>query len=247
MELVISMVMLNSPNLKNVEDSITSIKKDLKDFKVNDLQMTDSQISLRIDAVSIAAMVIGKPIPWTDLEGPCETALFWKSATNEVKSHNCHMIISAHGDIEPKRIAFYLTKVTAAILKMTDSIGVYWGSGTVVNSKAAFIEMAEESSAEFLPLYLWIDFRIIQGRKHTFSIFTTGMKLFNLMEVEVKDTSMPPSDLLEKIFNFSHYLIDNGAIIKNNETFGLSAEERIKVLHANSFVQKNQQVYLLKM
>ncbi len=203
-------------------------------------------ISFKIDNVTIASVQIGKPVSWSDLEGPCQTNLFWEDATSQVQAHKAHIITTASGDDEPKVLAWYLTKGIEALIQAVDSIGVYWGAGTLVSSKDMFIDMSKDSSLEYLPLYLWIDFRCLIDNNEQCSLFTTGLKSLGFMEIEIQDSIQSPSELVDKAFNFAHYLLDYGPIIKNGDAFGLSEDEKLYIQHSGSFVDPSQTVYRIE-
>ena len=164
-------------------------------------------------------------------------------ATPRVKAHTAHMLTVATGDDEPKALAWCLTKGIEALLSTVEAIGVYWRAGGLVLPKEMFIGMSSESSLEYLPLLLWIDFRCLQEKQDVFSLVTTGMQSLGLMELEVQNSRLTPSQLVDKAYDLAHYLLDNGPVLKDGDTFGISADERIRVRHANSFVDRDGKVY----
>ena len=219
----------------------------IKDIKLTEPPSQDGDIiSFKLDDVIIASEMIGKPIPWADLEGPCQTCPFWKDVASHVKEHTAHLVTTATGENEPKVLAWYLTKGIEALLPAVDSIGVYWAGGTLVSPKDMFVDMSNESSLEYLPLYLWIDFRCEMDDKEHCSLFTTGMKSFGLMEMEIQNSTQRPKYVIDKAFNLAHYLLDKGPIVNDGDTFGMSEDEKLYVRHAKSFVDPDQMVYRLE-
>jgi len=186
-------------------------------------------------------------IPWRDLEGPCKTSVVWRDAVDQVKGHSAHLIACSSGKEPRKVLAWYLTKAIEAVLPTVDSVGVYWGAGTVVMPTELFLEMSKDSSLEFLPLYLWIDFRCYRDKKGGASLFTTGFESLGFMEIEIRNSSQKVSFLVDRAFNLAHYLLDHGPVLKDGHTFGLSKDERIKVRHVKSSIAPGKQVYLLEL
>jgi hypothetical protein len=140
-----------------------------------------------------------------------------------------------------------LTQVTAAMLAVCESaIGVYWGNSTLVIPKALFVEFAQEVLPHELPLDIWIDFRIDWETETTSSGFTQGMRAFGLMEIEAKGFAEQPADLHNRIRAIATYLIENGPVIKHRDTVGRNAEEKIRVLHADSLFGYEQKVMRLQ-
>lgn len=188
------------------------------------------------------------PIPWGDLEGPCATSLFWENAETEVKNHRFHIVLTIFPDeLSDIAAALILTQSTRAFLKTTDSIGVYWGAGTLVQKGEHFIELSEDIGPDNLPLYLWIDFRVNRVSERGYSFFTTGMSQFGLMEIEIDKTVWSPNEIREFMYNISHYLIENGPVINDGDTIGGDENERIVVQFGDSMWEKDERVYKIKM
>ena len=68
-----------------------------------------------------------------------------------------------------------------------------------------------------------------------------------MMEIEIVKSKNPPGVMIEKAFNLGHYILDNGPVIKNADTIGFNANEKIKVLHRHSMWDKTKKVYQLKL
>lgn len=73
------------------------------------------------------------------------------------------------------------------------------------------------------------------------------MKALGHMEIEIKESGENPTILLDLVYNFAHYLLDNGPVIKNGQTFGMTEEQRILVSHVPSFTDRDQTVYRLEL
>jgi hypothetical protein len=54
------------------------------------------------------------------------------------------------------------------------------------------------------------------------------------MEFETDDSPEPPGELRERFFGLANYLLDNGLVIKNGDTIGEDANERIRVVYDDS-------------
>ena len=76
--------------------------------------------------------------------------------------------------------------------------------------------------------------------------FTTqGMKALGFMEIEIERRTSDPMETVSEIFNFAHYLLDHGAVLKDGDTIGMSAESKIGVRHVSSSWDKGERVYRL--
>ena len=239
-----AMVLLTAkecPSASMLEDNY---KKQYPSIKI---ACEKSILSFSLDNINIVCALMEAPIPKEELEGPIQTTKFWKNAIEEVQSHTAHLIVTASGETEPKNLAFQLTKAIEGILQCTDAIGVYWGAATNIIQKDIFLDFSTNCSIEYLPLYLWIDFRCFRKEKKYYALFTTGMKSLGFKEIEVFKSQYDCSVLTEKSFNLAHYLLDNGDIIRSGQTIGFTKDEKIKIIIESSFVNKGEFVYALKL
>ncbi|MDB5347582.1 MAG: hypothetical protein JWP89_5959 [Schlesneria sp.] len=203
--------------------------------------------SFSIGSAMVFLAPMPAPIPWSDLEGPCATSLLWKNAAQEVKRHQQHLLVTIFGELDPIEYSTLLTQVTAAVLAASpSSIGVYWGGATLVIPKPIFIDFAMEVLAEGPPLHIWVDFRVGSESDQTSSGFTAGMTALGHMELEAKNTPEAPGELRERLMGLAGYLLDKGPVIKNGDTIGEDANERIRVVYSKSAFGHDGQVMRLE-
>jgi len=67
------------------------------------------------------------------------------------------------------------------------------------------------------------------------------------MELEVVASRAKAATLVDRAFNFTHYLLDHGPVLKDGDTIGLSAEERLRVRHLPSVVDPSREVYRVEL
>jgi hypothetical protein len=193
------------------------------------------------------ASLMPAPIPWDDLEGPCETAWWWPEATEVMRAHSHHFIVSLmNGAGSPLERHVWLTKFVAAVCEVSDAVGVYWGSGTVVHSAEAFRGLAEVVSADEPFPRLWVDLRLQRG-EGGYCFFSTGLEAFGLPEVEIDQTTWEPQEVLDFCDGIAGYLMQRGEAIGDGETIGRSAEEKIRVRHGKSMWEREGVVMKLEM
>jgi hypothetical protein len=195
---------------------------------------------------SIVAQIVPKPIPWGDLERPCQTSWLWSNAVQELRDHAGHLIVTAMGSDEPVERAKLLTYGLAGILgACPEAIGVYWGDSTLVIPSGLFQDMAKDTLPDGMPLYLWIDFRAGQNEDGTTGGFTTGLAALGHMEFETNNASDGVGDLRERLFGLSHYVLENGPVIQDGNTVGANADEKIQVTYAKSMYGQSRKVMRL--
>jgi hypothetical protein len=54
------------------------------------------------------------------------------------------------------------------------------------------------------------------------------------MEIEVRGSETQPNALIDRVYGFSHYQAEHGPVLKDGDTIGGSANEKITIRHAPS-------------
>lgn len=236
MALSISMVMFSDrPQL-----DVAAIQRDMATKWPNLPAATDADqkgttLSFRIGSADVIMGVMPAPIPWTDLEGPCATSVLWRDAASTLKNHKSHVIVTVNGELDPIALSTLLTQATASVMATSPTaLGVYWGNATLVVPKDVFIDFSVEVLPLGPPLHIWVDFRVGNDGERTSAGFTTGMAALGHMEFESQNAAEPPSELRERFLALANYVIENGPVINDGDTVGEDANERIRVLHADS-------------
>jgi Domain of unknown function (DUF4261) len=124
-------------------------------------------------------------------------------------------------------------------------IGVMWGSALI---------QAELFKGEFanarkggIPFSLWVLIQFSKQPNGNILISTLGMRNFEQMEIET-ESSLPLDLTYDLVRKFGSYVLANGAVVKDGDTVGLTADQRIKVRHTRSFrPDVNNLVYRIKL
>jgi len=193
------------------------------------------QMAFRVGDNDVIIAFMRAPIPWSDLEGPCQTSWLWKDAASVLRGHAGHLIVtvlSQDGPVEQSRL---LTQVCASVLATCEQApGVFWSNATLLVPSKVFQEFARDILPQGSPLYIWVDFRVGPAAKGKTGGFTTGMVALGHMEFETESSSEPPGELRERFFGLANYVLENGPVIKDGDTIGEDANERIRVVYAKS-------------
>jgi hypothetical protein len=83
-------------------------------------------------------------------------------------------------------------------------------------------------------LHIWVDFRVGKDGERTSSGFTAGMAALGLMELETQHCPEPPGELKDRLLGLAGYLLENGPVIRDGDTVGEDANEKIRVVYAPS-------------
>ncbi|MGE5416081.1 MAG: DUF4261 domain-containing protein [Acidobacteriota bacterium] len=188
------------------------------------------------------------PFPWSDLEGPCATAWHWPEATEKMRQQTAHILISLISkktDIDMIARTKLFTQLTASVAEATDAIGVYWGSGTVVQSRDVFVNQAKKMDSGSLPVMLWTEFRLQKRPDGSFDLITTGMEALGLMEIEILGSKKTPLELVDFVHNIASYLLINGPVIRDGDTVGEDENQRITVKFMSSVWKRPGKVMMI--
>jgi len=186
----------------------------------------------------LALALMPAPYPAKDLEGPIRASWMWpaKPPIAGVKQHRSHLLVTMTGGSgDPVRRRLILTAVTALAARQPGALAVYWPEARQVLFPAAFVEMAERiNSPEAPPLYLWVNLPGLRNQDKTLGMFTVGLSSLGHMEIEIPRIDMQAGELREWLLNIMYYLLENGPVLKDGETIGMSAEQKIRIRHCPS-------------
>jgi hypothetical protein len=96
-----------------------------------------------------------------------------------------------------------------------------------------------------VPIPVWIDFRVGQGKDGKLIGFTHGMQALGHMELETLNSPESPGELRERLMDLCGYLLQNGPVIENGHTVGHDAAERTRVVYSPSSFGHEGQVMRL--
>jgi hypothetical protein len=152
----------------------------------------------------------------------------------------------------PIHEAMLVTRLALVALELFDGLGVYWGNACVTNSRELFEQCAREMTETHLPLPVWLRFQPVRADADQeitddppaeIGMYTLGLKQFGLMEIEIDRCALDLGEIFEFVSNLAHYLVMSGPVIKDGNTVGGSAEERILVRYRPSMIERSRRVY----
>jgi hypothetical protein len=246
--IAISMVMLRDYSALSAADIQRHLSMTWPNLPATkDSQQKDDSIAFRVGDADVILGKMPAPIPWSELDGPCATSVLWKNAESEIKQHKIHWIVTVSAELNPIELSTLLTQATASVMATCSSaLGVYWGNATLVVPTAIFVEFAEKVLPEGPPLHIWVDFRVGKDSEKTSSGFTAGMAALGHMEFETQGSPEQPGKLHERLMALCGYLLENGPVIKDGDTVGEDANERIRVVYSKSAFGHKGQVMRLE-
>ncbi len=207
----------------------------------SDLQWQDEKLIFPVHGGILAVSLMPAPIPWSSLEGPCATAWWWPEATERMRSHRFHFVVALiGGEIEPVERRILLTNVVREVVKSADSVGVYWGEGTLVHEPKQFLKLTSAISGSNIPGTVWLDVRVEPVGDNAVRCFTTGLAPLGFREIEVVRSTLAPTDVMAFIGDTACYIVNNRMQINQGETMGRTATEQYQVSYAPSMFDRGE-------
>lgn len=243
MALAISMVLLCDDAAVSAADIQLDLATNWPDLDAaTNLKQEEGILSLDVGSSSIIFGKMPAQFPWSDLEGPCATSILWPKATEELKPHKIHWIVTVSGELNELDLSKLLTQATAAFMASCPAaLGVYWANATLLVPKGIFIEFAQKILPHIAPLDIWVDFRVGRDSEKSSAGFTCGMAALGHKEFEAQGSPEPPGELRERFLSLARYVVENGPVINDGDTIGEDANERIRVVYSKSqFGHKGQ-------
>ncbi|WP_338306696.1 MULTISPECIES: DUF4261 domain-containing protein [Bradyrhizobium] len=183
----------------------------------------------------VAVMSMPAPIPH-DQGLWARAATTWPESKAVAARHRGHLVVSMLGKSEQPLVAARVTSavIGALIATMPECCGVVWAS-RVARPTDLWREMSRDSFAPYpdYPFRLWIDILPFRSDAKIGAV-TMGLSAFVGREIEFVTGELALPALFDKVAGLSVYLLEHGSVVKDGDTIGASASERIQVRHKNS-------------
>jgi len=201
---------------------------------IEDVDTKDGAMTAEIPGGRLGVVHVPAQIPRDDLEGPLALAWHWPGAQEAIEGHESHAVCFASSSVLPLiAVRLFHSRFVAGLAATAGASGVYVGSALLVREPTEFISEVQQANAESLPLLCWVGFNPV-GDGEERSGYTTGMKDFGLLELEIRHAQLGWSELMDFLVNIAHYEITSGIQIGDGETLGFSETDRRQVQHVSS-------------
>ncbi len=193
----------------------------------SDITEDDETFVISYKGAMIAVSLMPAPIPAGEAEGAALNNFMWKDGAEQVKKHHAHLMIAVMGmNLSPVESGEMLVKVTASACRQEGVIGVY--ANETVYPADYYIKFSGMIDDGLFPLYNLVWFGLYNG-KGGLCGYTAGMSAFGYDEIEVLDSGRQPSELYDFLADIANYVITQGAVLKDGETIGFSAEQKLPI------------------
>ena len=189
---------------------------------------------LRCGDQLIAVMSMPAPIPqdpglWS------RATMVWPEANTVAARHRGHLIVSVLGQDQQllPRARLMTAVIGGLIATVPECRAVVWDT-KVARPARLWLHLSRQSFAPFpdYPFPLWVDVLPFRSQKGIGAV-TMGLT-----------ARLPLDALIEKVEGLVVYLIEHGPVLKDGDTFGGDAKERIAVRYKNSDQFNGMPVFL---
>ena len=225
---ILGMVLLKEANSLDIKKAVQELREKWN-LTVDDTETGEEASILVINNYRIAIINFPVAIPGDEIAETAEYNYFWKNGVEEATKHEGHIILTImNGGKNPVQENILYSKLVSVILNNSKSLGIYIGNRTLVLKSEFYLSNIENMSEKQLPLLVWIYFGIRKDGD-LLSMYTYGLKDFGKMEMEIVNSSHSFAELQEMIYDLTHYVIASDVVLKDGETIGISAEQKLKI------------------
>lgn len=154
------------------------------------------------------------------------------------QSHTAHLLVAVRGrDSAPLEAGKLFVKIAATCLKAPNALGIY-DCGTVWLPED-FIRSAMVMKEGEIPMMDLVFIGLYQDEKGV-SSWTNGLRSFGKEELEIIQSSQPPSEVYTMMTSISSYLVQEGAVLHDGETLGFSAEQKLPITRSKGVYVEGQ-------
>lgn len=228
---LLAMPMFNNGETFDLDKVIAYLLSDWG-IEVTDIEGSSGTVSFSVEGEMVVLGTVAAPIPWGDIEGAAQYAYNWSTATEDLKDHALHILVTILSGNTSDKVRFgILTKVLTAILATSNCIGVYQGSQSLLIPRDQYLDSAEALKSDLVPLDLWIYIGIRRGEQGN-SAYSYGLKAFDKLEMEFINAPLDMRELHTYLSHICGYVINSDVTFKNGETLGFTAEQKIKIIQS---------------
>ncbi len=227
--ILLAMPMFNGTDSYDL-DAVVADLKTYWNAEISDISGDGQTATMNVNGVLVALASMPAPIPAKDIEDIAPYNYLWKTALEDCKNHQSHAIVTVLSSKDVTILERYkiLTQLNASVLRTSKAIGIYQGTQTLLLSNSLYLDFADFLLEDQLPIQLWIYIGLVKSEKGS-SIYTFGLKDFGKEELEVLDSSMEQMDLYDFLLSIVDYIVGQDMVLKDGETIGFSAEQKIKI------------------
>lgn len=228
-KLLLSMPMFKNGDRYNIELIIKHLKEEWK-MTVEGDDYSDDTAILTVDGSMIAIAYMPAAIPNEDIQATAKYTYSWPTVMDDLEGMTGHVIVSVMvSDKSTYERYTLLSKILYSILATSNAVGVYQGGQTLLINREEYLSYYDMLKEGDTPLTLWV-YIGIQMKDDGTNLYTYGMEEFGFRELEIIKTKMDTEDAFSFLCNVCCYVLENNVVFNDGETFGYTAEQKIKIV-----------------
>lgn len=235
--IILGIVLLKDNMGASLDETISMITNELDINKIA-RETGEGTAVLHIENYQVLLALIHDSIPGDEVKRVAEYNYYWPNGVEEATEHRGHIIVSIiNAGKSPIEENLLFDKIICAILKTSESLGLYMAGRTLLLERVFYLNNANETSEDRLPLYNWIYFGLRkEGMKH--SIYTYGLSDFGKKEMEIVNSDHTFEELNSLMYNLVHYVLTADVHLKSGETVGMTADQKLFITESKGkFIQ----------
>ncbi len=202
---------------------------------INEVQEADMEDAyfLHIDEYKVVIAPFAFPMPSEPIMHGAMRNYLWHEAVQTGENHTCHAAISiVEGHGNPLEEGILLAKLLSVATQQVGATAVY--TNGVLYEANNFYEETENLRDDMLPManMVWVDMDFEDD--NTISLHTSGMELYNQLNIELLHCSWDPEKAWNYILSVADYVLTSGKELIDGDTVGRTAEEQYTVRIADA-------------
>ncbi|WP_374650070.1 DUF4261 domain-containing protein [Dongia sp.] len=200
----------------------------------------DGALLLYIDGVVVVVVFFDQPASEDAISLSNGPDPVWPEAKEALAPQRAHALVTTLDSFTKPKEAFScalaMTLVGISLVHLLESaIGLHWiGAGVGIPASRAK-ELGVELARGVIPTELWLRLYLIHGGDDSsVGAMTKGLIPFAGREIEIDPVRMKPRDVSARAVSLSNYLLQNGPVLKDGETAGVTGQEKFRIHLVNS-------------
>ena len=206
------------------------IEPDPKEKSEEERNENDEMRVFEVNGMLVAVSFMPAPVPNGEAEYFAAANYRWPEAVEGTKRHKAQIIVAimphGHSFIEVDKL---YVKVCCSCLKLSNALGIY-ASGNVLQPEF-YKDAAQIMEEDELPILNWI-YIGMYNTENGMNGYTYDLNMFGKEEIEVIETNNAPDELYGFLFDISNYIISQDVTLRDGETIGFSAEQKLPITHS---------------
>lgn len=192
---------------------------------------------LRVDDEAVVVMSMPMPLPKEEWERPTlRASSTWPQAQPTISRHKGHIVVSTLGEPTHRfESARRLAAVIGCLIAITPSATAVVWEALVVRQSEFWLEASLDAFAPYpaFPYPLWISLHpFVENEK--IGVISFGASSFAEREIELEPQAAPAEAVVQKAAGLAVYLLQNGPVLEDGDTFGATESERFFIRRTTS-------------